>query len=83
MATKRQRTSSLPEDKYSSGNSDYQCGAELYGETKEQADIKKRKYYSCYPIQGYGTRVAYEGWVHPKDGERYYYIKMARWHSCD
>ena len=73
---------SLPEDKYSSGNRDDQCWVELYGLTKEQADVKRDKYFNSYPVQGYNTETVYESWIE-KGSMRYYYIKMTRWHSCD
>jgi hypothetical protein len=70
---------SIPEDQYSSGNRDDKCWAKVYGKTKEEAEAKMKDYFARYPIMGYSTSIASQGWH--EDGYYYYYIK--RWHSCD
>lgn len=74
----------IPKDEYSSGNRDDQCWAKLYGFDKEDADKKRQKYLSNYPVFGYNTKTAWEGWIKDNNsGKRYYHIRMSRWHSCD
>jgi len=69
----------LPKDEYSSGNSDYQCYANLFAETCEELEIKIQEYLNWYPPQGYGTSVG-KIYEHP-DG--YLCVRINRWHSCD
>jgi hypothetical protein len=73
-----------PKDKYSSGSRDSDCWAELHSKTKGEADAKRKEYLTTYPPMGYATTTDWEGWVTDREtGDRYYLIRMSRWHSCD
>lgn len=74
----------LPVDDYSSGHTDRQCWAKLYGRTKGKAERKRDNYFENFPPYGYGTAVNYSDWIHDVScGGVYYYIYITRMHSCD
>lgn len=73
----------LPIDRYSSGHTDRECWAKLYGKTETEAQAKKDKYFEEFPHQGYNTAVGQSGWVRDEDGPYYYHIYISRMHSCD
>lgn len=75
---------SIPGDRYSSGHRDRDCWAKLYGSTRDIALAKQKKYFEDFPSAGYGTRVVSSDWVVDEaSGKPYYFIHLARNHSCD
>lgn len=75
----------VPGDRYSSGNTDRECWAKLYGETEKIAKEKQHKYFEEFTPGGYGTTVRFSDWVYDEanGGVYYYYIHLTRMHSCD
>lgn len=52
----------------------------FYGDTLEEVQKKKAKYFAEYPPQGYDTHTQGAIVRHP-DG--YYYLHVTRWSTCD
>jgi hypothetical protein len=68
----------LPEDQYSSGHSDAQCWAKVYGRTRGELQDKIDSYLESYPPFGYHTTVDK---IVKENG--HYCAHLSRWHSCD
>lgn len=71
----------IPKDQVGTGaGSRGWVNAVFYGETIEEVQKKKAKYFAEYPPQGYDTHSDGSIARHP-DG--YYYLRVKRWSSCD